>query len=215
MSINQLIISKHILSKGLILWTLTLEHFALTFPTIPTNSSSSPFSTFWHVLCFWPGYLVSFSSCFGTTGSALLTKSNSSFQTIAFPSLTQENKIRTLLWPQKREFICLWRNVHLQADHLETLPKQCMKRSCSDTLLGSQVTCAAAGTHSSGKPRAMDLPVLHTQKLCLLGSCKVPSKSTGLTVLCRFWNKWTATGFLYNCYINPEHSWEKLEKTRP
>lgn len=106
MSVNQLIISKHILSKGLILWTLTLEHFALTFPTVPTNSSSSPFSTFWHVLCFWPGYLVSFSSCFGTTGSALLTKSNSSFQTIAFPSLTQENKIRTLLWPQKSLSAC-------------------------------------------------------------------------------------------------------------
>lgn len=53
-----------------------------------------------------------------------------------------------------------------------------------------------------------------TTKGLLARLLQVPDHSTGLTP-CSFWNKSTATRFLYNCSIKPEHSWEKLEKTQP
>lgn len=84
-----------------------------------------------------------------------------------------------LLWAHWVEFICLWRNVHLQADHPETFHKWCTERSCSATLLGSGVTFAAAGTHSSGKPRAC-LCYTHSKRTARL--LQVPTNNTGLTL---------------------------------
>lgn len=93
---------------------LKLKPFNLTFPTTPTNSSSSPFSNFCPVLYFWPSYLASLSRCFGNTGSALLkVRQFVSHYCLPLPTprkMTQ-NKIRTLpvLSTQERVYLSMER----------------------------------------------------------------------------------------------------------
>lgn len=114
-----------------------------------------------------------------------------------------------LLWPHKSEFICGEMSTSkLTIQRPLTSSVQCH----TPGLWGDLCSCRhselwQAMSHDSAC-------VTYTTKAVFARLLQVPRNNTGLT-LCRFWNKWTVTGFLYNCYINPEHSWEKLEEARP
>lgn len=135
--------------RGNFPWALKLKPFNTSFPTTPTNSSSFPFSNFCHVLYFWPSYLVSLSYCFGNTGSALFRMSNSCR---LLPSLMEDdsqNKIRTLPTLSTQESLSAHGEIStLSSSSRDSSQLVQKKRSCSDTCLCSQMTCAGKRRHS-------------------------------------------------------------------